>query len=181
MHRGHLALTRGVVRYSNVARCVGTRCYEGPEAIAACSTRGRGSRERNKIKIDLSSSTEVRRWCCGWHVILHLPAEWQNKIKMEDVFSYIVFAPSGSSIAARGHLWCWLATVARRLLPYGCAQRLRETKTECVHLRHLTLCKKKKSTCSFVPEYVSRVYTVLFTINPVKLGLGTVMLFGGGG
>ena len=57
----HLALTRGVIRYSNEARCVGTRCYEGPEAIAACSTRGRGSREGNKKrKIDLSSSTEVR-------------------------------------------------------------------------------------------------------------------------
>ena len=50
MHRGHLALTRGVLRYSNEARCVGTRCCEGPEAIAACSTRGRGSREEIKVK-----------------------------------------------------------------------------------------------------------------------------------
>ena len=38
------------------------------------------------------------------------------------------FATSGSSIAARAHPWYWLATVARRLLLYGCAQRLRETK-----------------------------------------------------
>ena len=60
MRRGHLALTRGVIRYNNEARCVGTRCCEGPEAIAACSARGRGSREINKRKIDRSSSTEVR-------------------------------------------------------------------------------------------------------------------------
>ena len=32
------------------ARCVGTRCCERPEAIAACSTRGRGARERKKEK-----------------------------------------------------------------------------------------------------------------------------------
>ena len=51
-----------------------------------------------------------------------------KKIKTSQVFSYIVFATSVSSIAARAHLWCWLATVARRLLLYGCAQRLRETK-----------------------------------------------------
>ena len=52
----------------------------------------------------------------------------QKKIKTSQVFSYIVFATSVSSIAARAHLWCWLATVARRLLLYGCSQRLRETK-----------------------------------------------------
>ena len=85
-------------------------------------------RARYLVGIVLWERCVIRGWCCGWHVILHLPAEWQNKIKMEVVFSYIVFATSGSSIAARAHLWCWLATVARRLLLYGCAQRLRETK-----------------------------------------------------
>ena len=52
----------------------------------------------------------------------------KKKVKTCQVFLYIVFATSVSSIAARAHLWCWLATVARRLLLYGCSQRLRETK-----------------------------------------------------
>ena len=101
-------------------------------------------RTRYLVDIGLWERCAIRGWFCGWHVILHVPAEWENKIKMEDVFSYIVFATSGSSIAARAHLWCWLATIARRLLLYGCAQCLRETKIECVHLRHLTLCKKNR-------------------------------------
>ena len=85
-------------------------------------------RTRYLVDIGLWERCAIHGLYCGWHVILHVPAEWQNKIKMEDVFSYIVFATSGSSIAARAHLWCWLATVARWLLLYGCAQRLRETK-----------------------------------------------------
>ena len=46
---------------------------------------------------------------------------WWMMSSGSDVFSYIVFATSGSSIAARTYLWCWLAAVARRLLLYGCA------------------------------------------------------------
>ena len=45
-----LALTSGVIRYSNEARCFGTSCCLVLEAIAACSTTGRGS---NRDKIDL--------------------------------------------------------------------------------------------------------------------------------
>ena len=60
MHRGHPALTRGLIRYSNEARCVGTRCCEGPEAIAACSTRGRGSRKKNVNVIFLCYPIEIK-------------------------------------------------------------------------------------------------------------------------
>ena len=90
---------------------------------------------------------------------------------MKDVFSYIVFATLGSSIVARRHLWCWLATVARRLLLYGCAQRLRETKWNVC--TRGTLRYVKKSTCSYILECVSRVCTVLFydeyEINLVRI------------
>ena len=36
VHPRHLALTSGVIRYSNEACYFGTRCCVGPEAIAAC-------------------------------------------------------------------------------------------------------------------------------------------------
>ena len=66
-------------------------------------------------------------YCNGVKQVVVQRASLKN-IKTCQVFLYIVFATSGSSIAARAHLWYWLATVARRLLLYGCAQRLRETK-----------------------------------------------------
>ena len=63
-------------------------------------------RARYPVGIVLWERCVIRGWCCGWHVILHLPAEWQNKIKMEVVFSYIVFATSGENVfhkTRRGH------------------------------------------------------------------------------
>ena len=46
-------------------------------------------RTRYLVDIVLWERCAIRGGYCGWHVILHVPAEWQNIIKMEDVFSYI--------------------------------------------------------------------------------------------
>ena len=43
----------GVIRYSNEMRCFGTRCCEGPEAIAGRWAMGRGSKGEKTLPVSL--------------------------------------------------------------------------------------------------------------------------------
>ena len=101
-----------MIRYSNKARCFGTRCCVGPEAIAVCWTPGRGLKGKKKKLFLLLFSSYYRIKIKIWLVQYCFTIDWS-----EPRFMYCHAVLSGTE---------WLNLVIKGTFDLCCTARARK-------------------------------------------------------